>query len=147
MADRKHSLFVDTSGWIEVFGKDAPLHKQARDILARAVRQRRLIITTNYVITEFIGNGCKKCRLNREGLFIAVDEITKLRGIEIVHISAEVHAEEIARLRKWLDKDWSLVDATSFNIMRERGITEALAKDDDFIQAGFIKLLNELSSS
>ncbi len=141
MADGKHSLFVDTSGWIEIFGVDEPFHKKARDILAQAVGGRRPIITTNYVITEFVGNGCKKCKLSRAGLFKAVDEITKLRGIEIVHISAEIHAEEIARLRKWLDKDWSLVDATSFNIMRKHGITEALTKDEDFVQAGFIKLL------
>ena len=141
MADGKHNLFVDTSGWIEVFGINEPLHNKAREILAHAVAQCRPIITTNYVITEFIGNGGKKCKLTRAGLFKAVDEITKLRGIEIVHISAEVHAEEISRLHKWLDKDWSLVDATSFNIMRERRITEALAKDEDFEQAGFDRLL------
>ena len=60
----------------------------------------------------------------------------------VTPISAEVHAEEIARLRKWTDKDWSLVDATSFNIMRERKITEALAKDGDFVEAGFKELLS-----
>lgn len=134
-------MFVDTSGWIEVFGKDSLMHQPARAILAQAVELQRPIITTNYVITEFIGNGCKKCRLTREGLFKAVDAITKLRGIEIVHISEEIHKEEIMHLRIWSDKTWSLVDATSFHIMRKRGITEALAKDDDFTQAGFTKLL------
>jgi uncharacterized protein len=141
MARGKHCLFVDTSGWIEVFGVNNPFHKKARDILAGAVGLKRPIITTNYVITEFIGNGCKKCRLNREGLFKAVDEITKLSGIEIVYISVVVHNEEVARLSKWLDKTWSLVDATSFNIMRERKITDALAKDGHFDEAGFNELL------
>lgn len=134
-------MFVDTSGWIEVFGKDQPFHKQAREILAQAVQQGRPIITTNYVITEFIGNGCKKCRLTREGLFRAISEIGKLRRIEIVHISAEVHNEEIAYLCNRTDKTWSLVDATSFHVMRERGIIEALAKDGHFTQAGFIERL------
>jgi uncharacterized protein len=142
MAGGKYSLFVDTSGWIEAFGKDNPYHQKAIGVLAHAVEQHRPIITTNYVMTEFIGNGCKKCRLTREGLFKAVGEITKLRGIEIVHIGPEIHAEEIISLRKWLDKDWSLVDATSFNIMRNRKITEALAKDSHFHEAGFIELLS-----
>lgn len=141
MAGGKHILFVDTSGWIEVFGKDSSLHQSARAILARAVDLRRPIVTTNYVITEFIGNGCKKCHLTREGLFKAVDQITKLRGIEIVFIKEEIHNEEIMHLRLWSDKTWSLVDATSFHVMHKFGITEALAKDDDFTQAGFKKLL------
>jgi uncharacterized protein len=142
MADGKHGLFVDTSGWIEVFGSDNPLHGKARDILAQATNRRRPIITTNYVIIELISNGCKKCHLSREGLFKAVREITKLRGIEIVHISAEIHNEEISRLSKWVDKKWSLVDATSFNIMHQRMITDALAKDGHFHEAGFIELLS-----
>jgi len=141
MAGGQHILFVDTSGWIEVFGKDSPFHKKARDILAQAVERGRPIITTNYVITEFIGNGCKKCNLTRVGLFKAIDEIAKLRGIKIVYISAEIHKAEIIHLRNWPDKTWSLVDATSFHVMRKFGVTEALAKDEDFTQAGFKKLL------
>jgi len=142
MPGGKHILFVDTSGWIEVFGRELPFHKQAREILAQGVKEGRPIITTNYVITEFIGNGCKKCHLTREGLFKAISEIRKLRGIEIVHISTEIHNEEIVSLRNRPDKTWSLVDATSFHIMRERGIIEALAKDGHFTQAGFIERLN-----
>ena len=141
MAGGKHILFIDTSGWIEVFGRDLPFHKKARDILAQAVERGRPIVTTNYVIVEFIGHCGRKCKLYREGLFKAVDEITKLRGIRIVHISAEIHKEEIMRLRSWPDKTWSLVDATSFHVMHELGIIEALAKDGDFTQAGFKELI------
>lgn len=143
MVDGKHSLFVDTSGWIEVFGRDNDFHQRARDILIQARIRNRPIITTNYVIIEFISNACKKCKLSREGLFLAYEEITKLRGIDIVHINLEIHDAEISRLRKWLDKKWSLVDATSFNVMRQRGITEALAKDGHFHEAGFIELLGK----
>ncbi len=141
MADGKRSLFVDTSGWIEVFGKDRPSHKQARDILARAVKELRPIITTNYVITEFIGRGCKACNLNRLGLLKAVDDISKLPRVEIAHIGEKSHAQAITLLRGRLDKEWSLVDATSFNVMYERGIHEALTTDHHFEQARLIKLL------
>jgi predicted nucleic acid-binding protein len=142
MASGKHILFIDTSGWIEVFGRDLPFHNKARDILTQAVERGRQIVTTNYVIVEFIGHGGKKCKLSREGLFKAVDEITKLRGIKIVYISEGIHKEEIMHLRGMPDKTWSLVDATSFHVMRELGIIEALAKDGDFTQAGFKELIS-----
>ena len=40
-----------------------------------------------------------------------------------------------------LDQTWSVVDCASFVVMKERGITDALAYDDDFKQAGFVALL------
>ena len=39
------------------------------------------------------------------------------------------------------DKDWSLVDCSSFVIMKNRHISEALTTDHNFEQAGFIPLL------
>lgn len=61
MGAGKRRLFVDTSGWIEVFGKNNPFHEKAKKILIQAMKERRPIITTNYVITEFVGRGGKAC--------------------------------------------------------------------------------------
>ena len=145
MASGKHCLFVDTSGWIEVFGLKRDLHQQAEDILFQAVERGRPIITTNYVIVEFIGNAQKKCGFyERRDLFKAYKEIRNLQGIQIVHINEKIHAEELTRLREWPDKGWSLVDATSFNVMRTRKITDALAKDSHFDEAGFNEMLGKL---
>ncbi len=46
-----------------------------------------------------------------------------------------------ALLKSRPDKEWSLVDAASFVVMRERGIHEALTTDHHFEQAGFARLL------
>jgi predicted nucleic acid-binding protein len=144
MVDGKHCLFVDTSGWIEVFKKHKlpRTHNKAREMWNRVLVEACPIITTNYVITEFIGRGGKACNLNREELLNAVDKILKFPTIEVVHIGEYNHAAAITFLRGYLDKEWSLVDATSFNVMRQRGIVEAFATDYDFVQAGFKKLLD-----
>ncbi len=49
--------------------------------------------------------------------------------------------QAMERYRARGDKTWSLTDCTSFLIMEEKGIAEALSADDDFVQAGFRALL------
>jgi uncharacterized protein len=141
MVSGKRSLFVDTSGWIAVYGKNESSHEAARDAIIRAVKEHRPIITTNYIIAEFIGRAENACRLTREELLKAVDDISNLPRIEVIHISKESHDLAIVFLRARLDKKWSLVDATSFNLMTQLGIREALTTDHHFVQAEFIKLL------
>jgi len=46
-------------------------------------------------------------------------------------------------LQTQLDKSYSLCDAISFLLMRERGVEEALTTDRRFEQAGFRRLLAE----
>jgi predicted nucleic acid-binding protein len=41
------------------------------------------------------------------------------------------------------DKEWGLTDCVSFVVMQDRSITEALAADQHFTQAGFRALLRE----
>ncbi len=46
-------------------------------------------------------------------------------------------------LHKRLDKTYSLCDAWSFVLMRERDETEALTTDQHFEQEGFVRLLKD----
>jgi predicted nucleic acid-binding protein len=55
--------------------------------------------------------------------------------------SLELFKRGLAFYSQRPDKDWSLTDCISFVVMEERGVTEALATDRDFIQAGFVTLL------
>jgi predicted nucleic acid-binding protein len=45
--------------------------------------------------------------------------------------------------RSWTccdDREFSFVDATSFAVMRRRGVHQAFAFDNDFAAAGFVEL-------
>ena len=44
-------------------------------------------------------------------------------------------------LRKHLDHAYSFTDCTSFVLMQERAITEAVTTDEHFVEAGFVALL------
>jgi predicted nucleic acid-binding protein len=50
----------------------------------------------------------------------------------------ESNAEEI--LEKYVDQDFSFVDAVSFAVMMEQGIKEAFTFDNHFVTMGFRKI-------
>ncbi len=60
---------------------------------------------------------------------------------EIVHVDAALDGKAWQLLKERQDKEWSLVDCSSFVIMRQRDLTEALTTDHHFEQAGFVRLL------
>ena len=65
----------------------------------------------------------------------------KLPRLELIWIDGDSHNQVMNLLSDRLDKTYSLCDAVSFIIMRERGLNEVLTTDKHFEQEGFIKLL------
>lgn len=61
-------------------------------------------------------------------------------SVELVHVSADVEDDAWAWLERHDERPYSFVDATSFAVMRRRGLMEALAFDGDFSAAGFVEV-------
>jgi len=61
--------------------------------------------------------------------------------IETVWVDEQLHREAMQLLLTRQDKGYSLCDAVSFILMRQRGITDGLTTDRHFEQEGFIRLL------
>jgi predicted nucleic acid-binding protein len=59
----------------------------------------------------------------------------------VIDASPALFAAAIEFHRRHADKSWSLTDCLSFHLMREMGMTRALAYDHHFEQAGFEALL------
>lgn len=57
--------------------------------------------------------------------------------LEVVWVDPQLHRRAVAALLAADRRDVSLVDWTSFEVMRERGIDTAFAFDDDFAARGF----------
>ena len=81
------------------------------------------------------------------GYFIAhLNERDPLHNNPNVEVVPQTDAQFTVALERYAqrnDQTWSLTDCASFVLMGERGITEALAYDRDFEQAGFTALLRE----
>ena len=135
------NLFVDTSGWASLFVNTQTYHSQADQCFRLAVQQQRNIVTTNYVIGELVALLGSPLQIPRPRIFEVVDAIKTVPYVQIIHIdkASDTKAWELCKARP--DKAWSLVDCTSFVLMKQLNIQEALTTDRHFEQAGFIRLL------
>jgi predicted nucleic acid-binding protein len=61
--------------------------------------------------------------------------------IEVVSQTNELFKSALELYHSRPDKAWSHTDCTSFKIMQQQNILEALAYDQHFEQAGFLALL------
>ena len=61
--------------------------------------------------------------------------------VEIVWVDQSLHDRALLLVDARRDKSYSLCDAVSFVLMKERGILDALTTDHHFEQEGFQSLL------
>ena len=130
-------LFVDTSGWANVIDRGQPYHREALALQ----RSRRRLITSNYVLVELASLLNSPLRIPRMNIIAAINSIASSRWVEIVHVDPVLHEQGWRLFSSRIDKDWSLADCCSFEIMTQRGIGEAVTNVHHFEQAGFVRLL------
>ena len=96
------------------------------------------IITTNLVVAE-----TQVLLLRRTGRSAAMTFLAEVRSGPIVVVDSDAELERAA-VTEWLsvysDQAFSLCDAVGFAVMRERGISDALALDHHFDVAGFNRI-------
>lgn len=136
-----NSLFIDTSGWASLFDHRQAEHQTAIALFKQFRQQQARIVTSNYVLTELVALLDSPLKIPRAQIFQIVDAIKVTSYLEIFHIDADLDrtAWELCKSRP--DKAWSLVDCSSFVVMQQLNIQQALTGDRHFEQAGFIRLL------
>ncbi|MBI4660721.1 MAG: type II toxin-antitoxin system VapC family toxin [Verrucomicrobia bacterium] len=132
-------LFVDTAGWVACADAADLDHERATAARDRWMEQQGLLITTDYVADETLT--LLRLRLGidaAEAWWRQVDGSSRLRWESITPARADKARGLFFRYR---DKDFSFTDCTSFIVMRELRLREALTADHHFEQAGFTILL------
>jgi len=129
-------MLIDTSGFLCLIHKDEREHTDAVRIYSAAP----FYLTHNYILDEFVPLASSRRLPRPQSLKFSRQMLTDT-SIEVVWVDADLHESALALLENRPDKSYSLCDAVSFVIMRERGITEALTTDRHFEQEGFVRLL------
>ena len=127
------SIFVDTSALVAFLDADQPRHAEVIDTWDRAVADEKALFTSNYVLVESFA--LVQRRLGLEALRALADVLVPM--LRPLWIDEELHAAAVASRFAAGRRKLSLVDCTSFELMRRRGPTDALALDDDFARQGF----------
>ena len=133
-------IFVDTSGWANFFDTDEPFHRQTRVIYENARNTGTWLVTTNYVIAELVSLLTSPFRISRPRIIEYIEGI-KQSSVKVIHIDEDLDTRTWNLLSQRDDKEWSLVDCSSFIVMQDYDITDALTNDHHFEQAGFVRLL------
>jgi predicted nucleic acid-binding protein len=129
-------VFADTSFYVAAMSPRDALHAAARLWLESYQEQ---IITTEFVLIE-VGNFY--IRIGRREMFL--DLLKDLRTSPqnlIIPASSELFDRGIQLFAVRSNKEWSVTDCISIVVMQDLGLTDALASDRHFGQAGFRALL------
>jgi predicted nucleic acid-binding protein len=130
-------VFADTGYWEAVLNPNDKLHAKAQEASVALGKVR--LLTTEMVLDELLA-ALSKVPV-RPFAIRGVEAIRSNPNVEVVPQTSLQFSTAFDRYRSMADKEWSLTDCASFNVMRERGLTDALAHDRHFEQAGFVALL------
>lgn len=129
-------MFVDTSGFLCRDLQTEACHEKAIEFYNSAKTR----LTTNYVLAEYVALASVR-GLRGEDVVNFSEKVLGDKTIEIFWVDEKLHTEAVRLLKKRSDKKYSLCDAVSFVLMRERKIAESLTTDKHFEQEGFVRLL------
>ena len=127
-----NQIFVDTGFIIALVNKRDQYHQQAVELANRYSDYP--LITTDAILLE-VGNALVR-NYKRQAIEV-IEQYLDDDEIEVVSLTPLLFYLALTRYKMYQDKEWGLVDCISFTVMQEAGVTQALAFDQHFVQAGF----------
>jgi len=132
------AIFVDTSALFAVLDADDDNHQRA--LRAWNPMLDQLEADPGAAITHTAASSSRAAALvqRRLGMDATRDLLeTIVPSLTVVWIDEQIHRLAVAAMLPAGKRQVSLVDWTSFTVMRDRAITHAFAFDDDFERQGF----------
>jgi len=129
------SLFADTSALYAAADRREESHDSCRLAYEQALRAGETIVTTEFVVAELHALAVR--RSYPDAALEIVRRLTTTGRIDVETVGPARLANAIDLLAARPDRRYSLADAVSFVVMRERGIHRVLTLDADFAAEGF----------
>ncbi|MBE9099576.1 type II toxin-antitoxin system VapC family toxin [Vacuolonema iberomarrocanum] len=130
-------MLLDTSGLLCYIHRDERQHDQAVRLVHDAGNR---LLTHSHVLAELVALALVR-RFPRSQVLAFVMDLVDNPDIEMIWVDEQLHRKAMQLLVDRKDKTYSLCDAVSFVLMRQRGVSEALTTDRHFEQEGFARLL------
>jgi predicted nucleic acid-binding protein len=130
------ATFIDTSYFLALVNSRDKYHQLALQISEQVAPP---FVTSVAVLLE-VGNALSRLPARALGIRV-LQQIREDTEIEIVTVDQHLFDEAVALYQSRTDKPWGLTDCTSFVLMKQRGLTQALTTDHHFEQAGFTRLV------
>ena len=127
------ALFVDTSALIALLDAADPQHDAVRALWARALADQERLVTSNYILVETLA--VVQRRFGVAAVRILLDDVAPV--LELHWIDEPLHDSAVRGLRAAGRRALSLVDCTSFELMRALGLRSAFTLDAHFAEQGF----------
>jgi predicted nucleic acid-binding protein len=127
------SPFVDTSALYAALSARDENHPVARELWTALLARDEQLVTSNYILVETFALVGRRLGLQ------AVRDLQQefIPVLDVAWVEPALHERAVAALLTAGSRDLSLVDCTSFEIMRQRGLRLAFAFDAHFSSRGF----------
>jgi predicted nucleic acid-binding protein len=135
-------IFADACYWIALLHRNDQLHATA-DATRRQLTNAH-VVTTDEVLAEVLNYFSGRGEQLRAAAAQVVEGLRKDAHVTVVEQSRSTFDGGLGRYKRFADKEWSLVDCVSFELMMRDSIVEALTDDHHFEQAGFVAKLRTI---
>ena len=129
------SVFVDTSGWYALIDRRDAGHGATAGLVRSLILEGARLVSTDYVLDE----ACTlaKARSGSTASLRLLELVEQTAALDLEWIGPDRFDHARALFRKYHDQAFSFTDCTSFTVMRERRISEAITSDEHFRVVGF----------
>ncbi|NOT54777.1 MAG: type II toxin-antitoxin system VapC family toxin [Deltaproteobacteria bacterium] len=134
-------LFADTFYWVALFLPKDAWHERVM-AFSRTLGAHHLT-TTEDVLTEFLTFFSGAGSDARQKASALVRSVLARASVTVIPQSHGSFLQAFALYEARLDKNYSLVDCGSMEVMRQHRLTEVLTNDHHFTQEGFQVLFTE----
>jgi len=132
-----NEVYADSVFFIALLSESDDLHELA-GLLADefAADATTVLVTTDAVLLEFLSGMSKFGEGARSKAVVTVQTLLDDPAAVVIPQTRDLVRRAIDRYGNRLDKKWGGVDCLSMVVMEDRGITDVLTHDQDFVQAG-----------
>ena len=134
------ALFVDTSALYALLDARDRYHRAAARVWRELLEDESLVLlTSNYVVLETVA--LVQHRLGLEAVRVLQDDV--LPVLTVIWVDKHLHESALTALLAAGKRHRSLVDWTSFELMRRHGLDVVFTFDRDFNEQGFRRIPRE----